>query len=118
MPIIPQMNPHLTFAAVLGCGLYGIKNKLKLTIPPLRTDASSTGSTSSTASSTTSAFQFERLPRNLQAATDKMLAANSMARQVLGDEFVDHFGATREHEWEKFMATVTGWEVERYLELA
>jgi glutamine synthetase len=121
------MNPYFTFSSILACGLYGIKNKLPLTLLPLRTsDATSQG--------------FERLPKTLQEATAKMGAECSMARKVLGDEFVDHYVGTRvslarafsreektvtdharfrskEHEWNVFAAAVTDWEVKRYLEL-
>lgn len=38
------------------------------------------------------------------------MAPESMARKVMGDQFVDHFGATRMHEWETFTSTVTSWE--------
>lgn len=80
--MLSQMNPHLTFAAVLACGLYGIKNKLPLTLEPMRTSGPNLP-------------EYERLPKSLQSATAKMTAKGSMARKVLGDEFVDHFAGTR-----------------------
>ena len=52
----------------------------------------------------------KRLAKNLLEATEKMMAPESMARKVMGDRFVDHFGATRMHEWETFTSTVTSWE--------
>ncbi|KAM0788434.1 hypothetical protein ACM66B_001569 [Microbotryomycetes sp. NB124-2] len=100
-----DMNPYLTFSAVLACGLFGIKNQLPLTLEPLRTVDGKKP-------------KLERLPKTLQEATAKMAAQGSMARQVLGDEFVDHFAGTREHEWNLFAAAVTDWELSRYLELA
>ncbi|KAI9446497.1 glutamine synthetase/guanido kinase [Lactarius indigo] len=48
----------------------------------------------------------------------KMVQPNSVAREIFGDEFVDHFGGTREHEIKLWNEAVTTWEVERYLELA
>ncbi|KAI6099903.1 hypothetical protein EDD16DRAFT_1697328 [Pisolithus croceorrhizus] len=51
-------------------------------------------------------------------ATRKMMRSGSVAREVFGDEFVDHFGGTRVHEVSLWNAAVTNWEVERYLELA
>ncbi|KAM0754471.1 glutamine synthetase/guanido kinase [Meredithblackwellia eburnea MCA 4105] len=102
-----DMLPHYTFAAVLACGLYGIRNKLPLTLPPLRT------------SSDPSKQQvLERLPKSLFEAAAKMKEEGSLAREVLGDGFVDHFVATRENEWELFSQTVTSWETSRYFELA
>ncbi|ORY79356.1 glutamine synthetase/guanido kinase [Leucosporidium creatinivorum] len=100
-----DMNPYLTFSAVIACGLYGIKNKLPLTQPPLRTKGDNLP-------------KLQRLPKTLQEATARMGHEASLARKVLGDDFVDHYVGTREHEWELFAAAVTDWEVQRYLELA
>jgi glutamine synthetase len=33
----------------------------------------------------------------------------SVAREVFGDEFVDHFGGTREHEVQLWEDAVTDW---------
>jgi glutamine synthetase len=57
------------------------------------------------------------LPRNLKEATDEFKKPGSLARELLGDGFVDHFAGTREHEWDVFIATVTNWDLQRYLEL-
>ena len=57
------------------------------------------------------------LPTSLEAATDKFMAKDSLARKVLGDTLVDHFGGTRLHEVKLFNQTVTNWEMERYMEL-
>ena len=78
------------------------------------------------------------LPQSLEAATIRMMRQGSVARKVLGDDFVEHFGGTREHEVSLWNSAVTNWEgetqtdhsryrsvanwirglVERYLELA
>ncbi|KAL8276286.1 hypothetical protein RQP46_011314 [Phenoliferia psychrophenolica] len=105
------MLPHYTFAAVLACGLYGIRNKLPLEIPPLSTAYA-------TSPDAKPPPALERLPKSLQEAAAKMGAPNSLAREVLGDAFVDHFVPTRENEWELFSQTVTSWEMSRYFELA
>ena len=34
----------------------------------------------------------------------------SLAREILGDEFVDHFGGTRLHEVDVWNSAVTNWE--------
>jgi len=54
----------------------------------------------------------------LAAATEKFMSKSSLAREVLGDEFVAHFGGTRLHEIRQFEEAITDWEVVRYLELA
>jgi glutamine synthetase len=74
------------------------------------------------------------LPCSLEAATARMMQPGSIAREVFGDEFVEHYGGTREHEVRLWNQAVTNWEgkgdvmhemdfadcllVERYLELA
>ena len=52
------------------------------------------------------------LPQSLAAATERMTRPNSIAREVFGDEFVDHFGGTREHEIKLWNEAVTNWEGE------
>ncbi|VVT46659.1 uncharacterized protein SAPINGB_P001323 [Magnusiomyces paraingens] len=98
-----DVQPHLALAAIYALGLRGIEEKLELTIPPMgagKIDPS----------------QFERLPRSLRAATERFMAKDSLARVVLGDDFVDHYGATRLHECREWDDAVTNWEVERYIE--
>jgi len=46
------------------------------------------------------------------------MSKSSIAREIFGDEFVDHFGGTRQHELRQFEEAITDWELERYLELA
>ncbi|KDE02882.1 glutamine synthetase [Microbotryum lychnidis-dioicae p1A1 Lamole] len=103
-----DMNPHLTFSAILALGLHGIREKLELRIPPINTSKGGAASIQS----------FARLPSSLASATENMKATDSMARKVLGDDFVDHFAGTRENETDLFNATVTDWELKRYFELA
>ncbi|POW00503.1 hypothetical protein PSHT_13022 [Puccinia striiformis] len=96
-------------AAILAAGFYGIQHELSLKdFPPV-----SGSSTSSSKSPTTNA-----LPSTLQEATQRFMRVDSKARVILGDEFVDHFGRTRENEWKLYTQAVTNWELERYLELA
>ncbi|GAA5921321.1 hypothetical protein JCM3775_002990 [Rhodotorula graminis] len=99
-----DMNPYLTFASLLALGLRGIRQQLALPGPPVgpRTDRAS----------------LERLPKSLDRAVERMLRDESVAREALGKETVEHLGATRQNEWELFSQAVTNWELERYLELA
>lgn len=95
--------PHIALAAIFALGMRGIKLQLPLTIPPM---------------ATSSPDKFERLPRNLRAATERFMAKDSLARETLGDDFVDHYGATRLHEAAEWDDAVTNWEVKRYIETA
>ncbi len=52
------------------------------------------------------------LPQSLESATARMMRPESIAREecVFGNDFVDHFGGTREHEVRLWNEAVTNWE--------
>lgn len=50
------------------------------------------------------------LPATLEAATAKMMRPDSVARELFGDQFVEHYGGTREHEVDQWNQAVTNWE--------
>ena len=50
-----------------------------------------------------------RLAKSLKEATANMLKDGSVAREVFGNDFVDHFGGTREHEVRLWDEAVTDW---------
>jgi glutamine synthetase len=49
-------------------------------------------------------------------ATQRM-QSSQIAREILGDKFVDHFCKTREWEWRQHLKVVTDWELKRYFEI-
>jgi glutamine synthetase len=96
-------NPYLAHAAALASGLYGVKNKLKLSVPQ-------------TVGNGYENITNGVLPRNLWDAS--MAMKNSkLAQEILGAEFVKHFTATREWEWKQHAKAVTDWEFKRYFEI-
>jgi glutamine synthetase len=98
-----DLNPYLAVAAALASGLHGVENKLTLEDAPIQG----------------SAYQetaIPRLPRTLAEATDR-LEASTIARDLFGDAFVDHFVRTRRWEWAQFRDAVTNWELRRYFEI-
>ncbi|KAI0281350.1 hypothetical protein BGY98DRAFT_1088491 [Russula aff. rugulosa BPL654] len=103
-----DVNPFFALSAIFGLGLRGIEKKLTLPVAPI----------SHFSLEDKKAGKITMLPQSLEAATERMIQPNSIAREVFGDEFVDHFGGTREHEIKLWNEAVTSWEVERYLELA
>ncbi|KAG1739399.1 glutamine synthetase guanido kinase [Suillus paluster] len=103
-----DMNPYFALSAIFQLGMRGIAKQLKLTIPPISTYQSDPARKK----------EVVMLPCSLEEATEAMMRPTSVAREVFGDDFVDHFGATRQHEVRLWNAAVTNWEVERYLELA
>ena len=96
-------NPYLAMAACLASGLYGIKKKLKLKIPP------TTGSGYADIKNGT-------LPRNLWEAAQAM-KSSALPVELFGEEFVNHFTGTREWEWRQYSKAVTDWELKRYFEI-
>lgn len=95
-------NPHYVLAAILASGLRGVEKKMKLTIPPLGKGEETGGG--------------ERLAKTLGEAVQKMVQKDSVARELFGDVFVDHFAGTRLHELQLWEQAVTDWEVKRYME--
>ena len=57
------------------------------------------------------------LPKSLFEAVAIMEEKDSLARSTLGDEFVDHYVATRNHELRLWNLAVTDWELRRYMEV-
>ena len=98
-----DMNPYLATAAVIAAGLHGVEKGLKLTQPPI------TGTNEG-------AENIPRAPRSL-IETTRHFSASRIARDWLGDDFVDHFAATRDWEWRQWQDAVTDWELKRYFEI-
>ncbi|MFN0186717.1 MAG: glutamine synthetase family protein [Aquabacterium sp.] len=96
-------NPYLSSAAVIAAGLYGVEKGLKLTAPPI------TGTNQG-------ADHIPRAPRSL-IETTRAFRESAIARDWLGDTFVDHFAATREWEHRQWQDAVTDWELKRYFEI-
>ncbi|KAF9900650.1 hypothetical protein EC991_007055 [Linnemannia zychae] len=103
-----DINPHLAIAACLAAGLYGIKKRLAMPVGPTTVKTGEEGE---------GPIRGERLPKSLKESAMKMLEKGSIAREVLGDEFVDHYGATRMNEYRLWETAVTDWETKRYFEL-
>jgi glutamine synthetase len=97
-----DLNPYIAIATCLAAGLYGIAKK-KTAPPPARGDASGGRDPSLV------------LPRSLRDATAR-LEASAIAREILGEPFVDHYVRTRDWEARQYERAVTDWELERYFE--
>ena len=57
-----------------------------------------------------------RAPRTL-IETTRIFEQSAIARDWFGDEFVEHFAATRDWEWRQWLDGVTDWELKRYFEI-
>lgn len=98
-----DVNPYLAMAGCLASGLYGIRNKLKLSQP-------------ATVGNGYRDYSNGTLPATLIEATEQM-KTSAVAKEILGATFVEHFTQTREWEWRQHLKAVTDWEIKRYFEI-
>ncbi|EKD14572.1 uncharacterized protein L3040_000095 [Drepanopeziza brunnea f. sp. 'multigermtubi'] len=99
-------NPFYVLAAILALGWRGVEKKLEIKQAPLGKGQDVGGK----------ADPGVRLAKSLKEATERFMRPESVAREVFGDEFVEHYGGTREHEIRLWDEAVTDWEVRRYIE--
>lgn len=92
-------NPCLVLAAILALGWRGVEKKLKIGVAPLGKGEKVGGKSD----------KGVRLARSLKEANAQFTREGSIAREVFGNEFVDHFGGTREHEVRLWDEAVTDW---------
>ena len=97
-------NPYIILAAVIASGLWGIENKTQLR-PMVKGNAYQQNFATAL-----------KLPETLWQSTQR-LKKSSMARDYFGDEFVDHFSATREWEVREYRKHISQWELDRYFEI-
>ena len=96
-----DMNAYLTYAAMIGAGLYGIEHKLKL-----QPEFKGNGYV---------AKGVERMPRAMYEAIWE-LERSKAAVEIFGQDVVDHYMNAARVEQQAYDAVVHDWERERYLE--
>lgn len=89
-----DVNPYLGVAAMLAGGLHGIENEIPL-------DDELTGNAYTA--------DVDHVPTTLQEARD-LLAGSRIAREVFGDDVVDHYVNAADIELKAYNAAVTDWE--------
>ncbi|CAI6098758.1 unnamed protein product [Clonostachys chloroleuca] len=99
-----DLHPHYALSVIFSAGLRGIQKKLDIKVPPQSARKKTDGKPL-------------RLADTLQQALDRFSAPGSVARELLGDEFVDFFTISRRHELKLWREAVTDWEFTRYIEL-
>jgi glutamine synthetase len=97
-------NPYIALSAAVASGLWGIEQRIEPE-PMIEGNAYERTLPPSLA-----------LPRTLWEGAQR-LKASVVARDWFGEEFVDHFAATREWEEREFRRHVTDWELARYFEI-
>jgi glutamine synthetase len=96
-----DMNAYLTYAAMIGAGLYGMEHELELQPEFKGNGYVATG--------------VQRMPRALYEAIAE-LERSEAAVEIFGQEVVDHYLNAARHEQQVFDSIVHDWERERYLE--
>jgi glutamine synthetase len=99
-----DINPYIAGAAAIGSGLWGIQNQIEPTAPI-----------------TGNAYEHPipaefTLPTTLGSAADR-LRNSAVAKELFGDEFVDHYARTRDWEELESRKAVTDWQLQRYFEI-
>jgi len=97
-------NPYIILAAAIASGLAGIEKKMK---PEQQVKGNAYEQTFA---------QHLQLPTSLFDAAQK-LKSSDYARDYFGNEFVEHFAASREWEEREFRKHITDWEMDRYFEI-
>ena len=95
-----DVNPHLALAAMLAGGLHGIENELTLEDELVGNAYNS---------------DKEHVPSTLREARDAW-AGSALARELFGDQVVDHYTNMADVELAAFDAAVTDWELRRGFE--
>ncbi len=99
-----DINPYVAIAAAIGSGLWGIENEIEPSKPVV-----------GSAYEVNFAKKYQ-LPATLAEAATR-LKGSKAARALFGDDFVDHYAATREWEEREFRKHITDWEMSRYFEI-
>lgn len=100
-------NPYLALAVCLAAGLDGIRNQIT---PPPMADANIFAMTEAERKEK----KIERLPATLMEAV-KELRKDAYISDVLGEHVMRRFVQAKTEEWEEYSASISAWEIERYL---
>jgi glutamine synthetase len=99
-------NPYLTTAALLVAGLDGIRNEIDPGDPQQ----------GNTYDLLQAGVEIEKVPDSLGAALDA-LAADELIKSAMPGRLYKVFEHYKRDEWERYLAAVTDWERDEYLEV-
>ena len=103
----PACNPYLAFSLVLAAGLRGISEAYEL-------PAETRQNLHELHDHELTDLGVEPLPRSLGEALD-VAEGSELVRTTLGDHIFEWFMRNKRAEWNEYQATVTPFELERYL---
>ena len=103
----PACNPYLAFSAMLAAGLKGIEEEYPVP-PPVE------GNVFAMSFDERQARGIKTLPSSLGEAIS-LAEDSALLRDVLGEHIFDSFIRNKKIEWDEYRATVTDYEISRYL---
>ena len=103
----PACNPYLAFSAMLAAGLKGIEEEYPVP-PPVE------GNVFAMSAEERESRNIKTLPASLGAAI-AVAEDSDLLREALGEYTLNSFIRNKKIEWEEYRATVTDYEVSRYL---
>ncbi len=106
----PSANPYLAFAVMLAAGLKGIADELE---PP---EPVEDGTLADLSRQELQERGFPTLPESLGQAVE-LFAESELMREVLGQHIHSYLVKEKRREWNEFQASVSPWELDRYLEV-
>lgn len=99
-----DINPYIALAAAIGSGLWGIENKIE---PAKMVEGNAYDQTFP---------ERQQLPQTLIEAAGR-LRRSKAARELFGDDFVEHYAQSREWEERESRKYISDWELQRYFEI-
>jgi glutamine synthetase len=100
-------NPYLTTAALLVAGLDGVRNKIDPGEPQQ----------GNTYDLLQAGVEIEKVPDSLGAALEALAADELLVEKAMPGRLYKVFQHYKRDEWERYLAAVTDWEREEYLEV-
>ena len=103
----PACNPYLAFSVMLAAGLKGIEEEYPAP-PPVE------GNVAMMSNAEREARGIKSLPTSLGQAL-ALAEESDLLHDALGDHIFHSFIRNKRMEWEEYRATVTDYEISRYL---
>jgi glutamine synthetase len=103
----PSANPYLAFAVMLGAGLKGIEEGLKL-------QPESNNNIFKMTDAELKKAKIKTLPKDLGEAID-LFEKSALMKEILGEHIHTYFVANKRAEWAEYVSQVTEWELDKYL---
>ena len=100
----PASNPYLAFACMLAAGLKGIEDELELPDPVEK------GATADQVAQR----GVGRLPESLGEAI-ALFEHSELMKETLGEHIHSYLIKHKRDEWHEYQASITPWELDRYL---